>query len=656
MLEWFSKPLYNFFTSDANEKIKYRHLNIWRRTILNIWLVSFISFHFYTVITGQLPKIQQGAIHLGFVMAAIYWIFPLTGRMKNPNLLQEILFHIIPALGSILVNGYIALYFREITNRGAIPTSLEYFLGILAFILIFEAGRRIVGNMLTGLALFFLFYTGYGTIFPGFLKHAPKSLMRIIQHFYLTTEGIYGIAIYVSSTFVILFVVFGAFIAVGGASDLFKNLGVALAGKSSGGPAKVAILSSGLLGTINGSSIANVATTGTFTIPLMKKIGYKPEFAAGVEAVASTGGQILPPIMGAAAFIMAQFLGVSYTRVILAAIVPAILYYYSLFVNVHIEAKKLGLEGLPDKDIPKLSEVLKENGHLLVPIFVIIAFLVRGYSAVFAAFYGIVSAVLISFIKKDDKRMNLAKILTSMRNGGETALSIASACSLVGFIIGSTSLTGLAMMLSNNIIKLANGELINTLILAMLSCLLLGMALPTTANYVVTSTLIAPALFKLGVPLLVSHLFCFQYGITADITPPVCMASYTGAGIANADTNKTGILGARLGIAAYLIPLMFVKYQVLLMIDFELTTFIIALARCLLGLLLINVAFERWFITRLNNIEFILFFISGILILFIDIYNLHLLGFLIFLGVSTTQYRRSKIFNVIKPEELLEKE
>lgn len=631
-----------FLFSPIGRNEQFRILNNWRTMLLNLWLVTFIGFHFYTVVLGQLPKIQQGAVHLGFALSAIFWLYSFNSRLTKPNFLEELFLHIIPAIASLICNGYIVLNFEQIAERGGIPNKIEYVFALTLFILIFEAGRRVVGKYLTGFALIFLFYTRFGYIFPGFLRHSPISLIRIIQHFYLTSEGIYGIAIYVSSTFVVLFVVFGSFIAAGGAAEFFKDLGFALAGRQSGGPAKVAIIASGLLGTINGSSIANVATTGTFTIPLMKKLGYKPEFAGAVEAVASTGGQILPPIMGAAAFIMAQFLGISYARVILAATVPALLYYYSLYLGVHFEAKKLGLKGLPSKDIPRTIKVLKTKGYFLVPIIVILVMLIKNYSAVYSAFSGIISIIIVSYFGKKENHLTPDRVLLAMRDGGKNMLTIAIACALVGFIIGTASISGLGLVLANNIIKLAHGNVNLTLIFAMLSCLLLGMALPTTANYVVTATLIAPSLFKLGIPLIVSHLFCFYYGITADITPPVCMATYTAAGIAKSDVNKTGITGLKLGYAAYLIPLIFVKYPILLMIDFEPVKFFFILAKVILGLLALNVAFEKYYFTKINYLEVVMLLISSVLILFMSNY-LAFIGLVTILTITFLQYKKSKL-------------
>jgi len=624
---------------DSESKI--RQFSGWKKQILTLWLVLFSCYQLYTAVFGILPNMLQRSAHLGFVMAAVFLLYPVNSKNLNPKI--NVFFDIIPCALSLVVNGYIFIFFEDIANRGAMPTALEYCFGVIAILLVLEAGRRVMGNVLTSLCLFFIIYCFFGEYFPGIFIHRNISIGRMIQHFYLTAEGIYGIALGVSSTFVVLFIIFGAFLAKSGAGDFFTDFGLALAGKTSGGPAKVAIFSSGLLGTINGSSIANVATTGTFTIPLMKKIGYKPEYAAAVEATASTGGQIMPPIMGAAAFIMAELLGVSYLRIVTAAIIPATLYYFAIFVSVHLEAKKLGLKGIPKEQLPVLKNVLKERGHLVIPIVIIIILLIRGYTPLYAAFYGIISTTIISYFRKET-RLTPKKIVFSLEDGARTALSVAIACALVGFIIGTTSLTGLGLVIANNLVKLAHGNMLITLLLAMFTCLLLGMGLPTTANYIVTSTLIAPALYKLGIPLLVAHFFCFQYGITADITPPVCLASYTGAGIANANTTKTGLIGIRLGIAAYIVPFIFIYSPMLLLVNVEFWPLVLKLVMSICGVISIAAVFEGWLFTDVQMYERILLLIAAIGMFFINSGILHYLGLILFLIILSSQwYRKTRL-------------
>jgi len=632
---------------EAEEAIKkydkesgFREFSGWKKQSMATWLVIFACFQLYTAAFGILPIMLQRSAHLGFVMVAVFLLYPANSGKNNPRL--NIFLDIIPCVLSLVVNGYIFLFFDDIANRGAMPTPAEYYLGIIAILLVLEAGRRVMGNILVTLSIFFLIYCLFGEYFPGMFIHKNVSIGRMIQHFYLTPEGIYGIALGVSSTFVVLFIIFGAFLAKSGAGEFFTDFGLALAGRSSGGPAKVAIFSSAFLGTINGSSIANVATTGTFTIPLMKKLGYSPEYAAGVEATASTGGQIMPPIMGAAAFIMAELLNVSYLTIVKAAIVPASLYFFALFVGVHLEAKKRGLKGMSKEQLPILKNVLMKRGHLVLPIIVITVLLINGFTPLYAAFYGIIATIFISYFRKET-RLTPKRIIFSLESGARTALSVAIACALVGFIIGTTSLTGLGLVVANNLVNLAHGNTTLTLLLAMFTCLVLGMGLPTTANYIVTATLIAPALFKLGIPLLVAHFFCFQYGITADITPPVCLASYTGAGIAKADKMKTGLIGAQIGIGAFIIPFLFVYSPMLLLIDAEFWPFVIRLTTCVIGLIAFIAGLAGYLIVRSPIYERMLLFISALALLFTTYDTVHYLGLAMFLIILSFQwYRKSR--------------
>jgi len=381
-----------------------------------------------------------------------------------------------------------------------------------------------------------------------------------------------------------------------------------------GGPAKVAIFASGLLGTINGSSIANTATTGAFTIPLMKKVGYKPYFAGAVEAASSTGGQIMPPVMGAAAFIMSEFLGVSYAWIIKAAIVPAILYYFGIFMSVHLVAKKERLKGLPRDILPDFKTVMKTRGHLVVPIVVVIFLLVTGRTPVFSAFWGTLSVIAVSSLRKET-RMGPARILAALEAGARSALGVAIACAIVGFVIGTSSLTGLGLTISNNLVELAGGNVLLTLVLAMIGSLILGMGLPTTANYIVTSTIVAPALVKLGILPIAAHMFVFYFGIIADITPPVCLAAFTGAGIAGASPAKTGLTATKLAIAAFILPYMFVYSPQLLLQDVTLGGMISILATSVIGIACVAGSTMGYFIINDNLLERILLLASGLLMI-----------------------------------------
>lgn len=507
---------------------RYRRPAGFSKIVVSVWLIAMSLFHLYTAGIGLLPTSIHRAVHLTFAIVAVFLLYP--GR-KGQDKTRIPWYDWILAATAGLGTGYIVFFFNEIARRGAQVQPHEVWLGILTIVMVLEAGRRVAGKVLPSLSILFLLYCYFGRYMPFMFMHRGYSINRIIQHMYLTQEGIFGVALGVSSTFVFMFILFGAFLGKSGGARFFNELALAIAGHSPGGPAKVAIVASGLLGTINGSSVANVATTGAFTIPLMKKVGYKPEFAGAVEACASTGGQFMPPIMGAGAFIMSEFLGISYLRIAAAAIIPAVLYYSALFIAVHLRARHRNLEGLSKEVLPALKDVLVKDGHLVVPLVVIIGMLLNRFTPLAAAFWGIISVVAVSLLRKHT-RMGIRETLGALEEGARGALGVAIACALVGFIVGTSSLTALGLTISNNIIDISKGLLFPTLLLSMVACLILGMGLPTTANYIVTSTMIAPALIKMGVLPLAAHLFVFYFGIMADLTPPVCLAAFTGAGIA----------------------------------------------------------------------------------------------------------------------------
>lgn len=583
----------------------------WKGKLVSIWLIIMALFQVYSTGFSIMTTNIQRTYHLGFALVGIFLLYPASKKSSENGFS---LFDAILAILSLIVNGYLILFFDDIVRRGAKVTSLEFVLGIIAILLILEAGRRVLGNGLPILATIFLVYCYFGRYFPGLFEHRGFSLERIVQHMYLVPEGIYGVALGVSATFVFLFILFGSFLNESGGAKFFNDLALAAAGQWSGGPAKVSIFASGLMGTINGSSIANVATTGAFTIPLMKKIGYKPYFAGAVSAAASVGGQIMPPVMGAAAFIMTELLGVSYSKIIIAAIVPAILYYLGIFMSVHFVAKRDGLKGIPKDMLPNAKELMKRMGHLLFPILLILTLLISGFTPEFSAIWGTVSVLVFSCFRKET-RMSFKKILTALELGAKSALGVAIACAMVGFIIGTSSLTGLGLSISNNLIELAGGNLLYTMILSMIACLILGMGLPTTANYIVTSTMLAPALVKLGVLPIAAHFFVFYYGLMADLTPPVCLAAFTGAGIAGANPTKTGFTSTQLAIAAFILPYMFVYSPQLLLQNINILQFIPILISAVIGIIVIAGSTMNYFITNDKYIERIMLFAGGLLMI-----------------------------------------
>ncbi len=439
----------------------------------------------------------------------------------------------------------------------------DYVFGGLLIVMIMEATRRATGLALPVTALIFMIYG---------VTWGNQSFGIMLDQLFLTTEGIFGIPLYVSATYVMLFILFGAFVERSGAGQLFMDFALALAGHSSGGPAKVAVITSSLFGTVSGSAVANVMTTGTFTIPLMMRTGYRPAFAGAVEAVASTGGQLMPPIMGAAAFVMAEFLGVSYLTVAAFAILPAILYYVAVFMAVHFEAKRIGLVGLPKADLPRLKGVLLERGHLFLPLVVIIAVLLAGYSAAFSALCGIGSVIPTTWLRASTRKtFTPTAIIEALESGARNTLVVALACASAGIVIGTITLTGLGLSFTGIVLALSQNSLILALFLTMLAGILLGMGLPTTPAYIVQVALLVPALVKLGVQVEAAHLFVLYFAVLSAITPPVAMAVYAANGISRGTLMSTSWAAVKLGLTGYIIPFMFVFAPSLLLIGDPLT-------------------------------------------------------------------------------------
>lgn len=567
-------------------------------TILRWFAIAFSAFQFYTAGFGVLPAQIQRSMHLFFALVMIFLLYPCHKKMSRSSIHGLDLLLAGIAATSML---YITVNYQSLMFRAGIPTTVDLVLGVIAMVLVLEAARRIVGMPIVIIAMIFISYAHWGNYIPGFLGHRGFSWVRIINHMYLTTEGIFGSPIGVSSTFVFLFILFGAFLHKTGLGKFFIDLALAATGHRMGGPAKVAVIASGLFGTISGSSVANTVTTGTFTIPLMMSIGYRPHFAGAVEAAASTGGQLMPPIMGAAAFIMAEFIGVPYITIAIAAVLPALLYYLAVFVMIHMEALRLNLKGLPKESLPKVKDVFLFGGHLLIPIFVIAYMLLQGYTPLKAAFYSILWTIAVAMVRKTT-RLKFVDLLDAMGNGARSALGVAAACACAGLIIGSVTLTGIGLRLANGIVTLAGGSLLPTLILTMIASIILGMGLPTTAKYIVLSSMAAPAIQKFGVPMLAAHMFIFYYGIVADLTPPVALAAYAGAGIAKADPMRTGFTALKLAIAGFLIPYFFVYNPELLMINVD-AHIAVPIVTAIVGTVLLAFAGAGYWLRSLNLIE-----------------------------------------------------
>ncbi len=564
---------------------RFRALDGWQAKLVTLIAIAMSCFHFYTSGFGLLLAQKQGAVHLAFTLCLVFLLYPATSKHSKTSGIPFYDF-ILGAMG-VASAMYLVVFFNDLTTRAGLPTQTDLIMGFILIVTLLEATRRISNPVLPCLAVTALLYCYFGRALPDMIAHRGFSIPRIVNHMYLGTEGIFGTPLEVSSTFVFMFILFGSVLEKTGLGKFIIDLSMALAGWSTGGPAKVAVVSSGLMGTVSGSSVANVCTTGMFTIPLMKSVGYEPHFAGAVEAVASTGGQIMPPVMGAGAFIMAQFLGVPYLEVALAAVVPALLYYFAVMVQVHFEATRLGLKGIPWAQLPPLWPLMKSKGFLLIPLIAIIYFLIAGYTPLRAAFNGILVSFALSWLNKET-RLTPPRIMEAFESGARGAIGVACACATVGMVVGMGTLTGLALRIANAIVTLAGGSKILTLFYTMLASIILGTGLPTTANFIVTSTMAAPALFKLGVPAKAAYMFVFYFGIAADLTPPVALAAYAGSGIAGSDPMKTGVTAFKLALAGFLIPYIYVYNPMLLFIDVVPLQMVQAIFTAMLGVFLLS--------------------------------------------------------------------
>ena len=563
--------------------------------LVMIIALSMAVFHLYTSGFGLLETLRQRAAHLAFVLPLAFLLYP---AFRNRKTNQPTFMDYLLAILSVISAGYVVFQYKEILLRGGMPMQVDIIMGILTTILVLEAVRRVVGKELAIIALVFLVYGYFGPFMPGIFAHKGASLSRLIDHLYMIPEGIFSIALGTSATYIVLFIIFATFLEKSGLGIVIQDLSLALAGTSSGGPAKVAIVTSACFGSINGSAAANVVTTGAFTIPLMKRIGYQKEFAAGVEAVSSTAGQLMPPIMGSAAFIMADYMGIPYLEVVKAAIIPVLLYYTGVFTMVHIRAKKLGLQGLPKELLPKALEVLKKRGHLLVPLVLVIVLLVMRYTPLFVGFWGIIFTVIAAALKKET-RMSFKDILWALETGAKRTVPVAIATACVGLVIGICTLTGVSSIISNYILNISQGYLMVTLFMVMLLSILMGMGLPTVAVYVLLATVAVPVIANYNVPMLAAHFFVFYFGLMANVTPPVAIPAYAAAGLANANPSKVGWVAFKLALAGFIVPYMFIMSPELLLIDFTWLSLLHVGLTSILGVVLLGIAVENYLLAPL---------------------------------------------------------
>ena len=523
-----------------------------------------------------LPSILFYALHLMIGLVLIFLYHPL--HLKGNNRMLTTLSALIDTgliAATLIVSGYVTLNFNTYveTMQNNMLTPELYTLGIVITIVVLEAGRRVLGSVLPIIAISGILYGLFGNYIPGLFGHRGYSLQRVVLAIF-SDRGIYGTPIGTSATNVYLFLLFAAFLNASGADVIFQNIAIALAGRKRGGPAKIAVIASAFFGTISGSCVANVVSTGAFTIPLMKRSGYKSRFAGAVEAVASTGGQIMPPIMGAAAFVLSDIAGVSYSKVCFAAFLPAVMYYVCLLKMVDLEAVKFNLSGMTSEDVPDLKESLLKGIKLFIPVLTLLfTLLVLEYTPMKSAILALFSIIIFGLLDRKDA-LRAEDIKNGILNGGKAMCSVVAACSTAGIVVGIFSLTGLGLKFSNFIVQLGSNSLIPSLILSMMVCAILGMGLPTTAAYIVCATAIAPALTKLGVPVLAAHLFLLYFSCISAITPPVAVASYAAAGIAQENPMKVSTTAVKLGITGFILPFAFALNTDYIILQADLQTLI----------------------------------------------------------------------------------
>ena len=667
--------------------------------------VVLSSFHIYTAGFGLLVEIKHRAFHLALVLGLIFLVFPRpapartgpaamkewswalafaafylylgwdlvtrlteSGEMKNGAaylaLVAFLVLLTLPvrqyggygdrtsvidwplALAAAGVSLYQIVFFDDIfVRRVGAPIAQDYLMGVLAIIMVMEATRRTMGPLLPMIGMACLLYALLGRYMPGVLAHRGYSVVRVVNHIYVGTEGIYGIAVGVVATYVFHFVLFGVLAQMTGLGRLFMELATIAAGRFSGGPAKVCVVSSGLFGMISGSAVANAVTTGALTIPLMKKYGFSPRFAGAVEASASCGGQVTPPVMGASAFVMAELLGVPYKELVIIAIVPALFHYFACLLMVHFEAKRLRLLGVEAHLIPKMSAVMGSSWHLVFPLIALVTMLLLDFTPFLSAFWGIVLCFVCSYIPLVARRfgnhrlqgqtLTWKPLVAGLEEGAKYALAIGAACACVGLILGTLTLSGLGFKFSGAVVELAGtvstmfraidpfslftdtgGRIFFGLLFVAIACIMMGTGVPTTPTYIILASIAAPALGTLGVPLIATHFFVFYYGVLADVTPPVALAAYAAAGIAGSEPMRTGLTAFRLSMGKALVPFMFVYTPALLFIDFTWTAFLSAAFCGVMGIVALSAAYIGYFRAPLNRAAKVALTLAGLVLVF----------------------------------------
>lgn len=599
---------------------------------ITAWVVMAIAvtlsiYQLYTAGVAALTALVQRSIHLGAILSLTFLLKPaFQGARKDKVSPWLILDWILVAL-SLYVTFYICNNLTAIFERQGDWLFQDRVVSIMGTLLVLEACRRVIGFVMTAICAMSIAYALFGPYMPELIIHKGYSIERIATTLWLTTEGIFGLPIGVAATFVFVFVLFGAILETTGGGAFFIDMAYALTGRFSGGPAKAAVVASGFMGSVSGSAVGNVVATGSFTIPMMKRVGYRSHVAGAIEAAASTGGQLMPPIMGAGAFLMAEFTNTSYLTIIKVALVPAIMYYLTVLIFVHYEAQKYGLKGQPKEQLPKVLTVVKKGLHFILPVFILIYVLVSNYSPMMAGFIAVISTLFISIIANFvrwalARKISLFKFITgefkllvkALENGAKNAVMVSVACAAAGIIVGMVSLTGMGLKFSSLVIDLSYGIKVLAILLIGLASLVLGMGLPVTASYIVLATLAGPALLDMGVPIMVAHMIVFWYSQDANVTPPVSLASFAGAGIAKANPMQTAFTSWKLAKGLYIIPII-MAYRPLLGMGEAYELFhwevILTMAATTLGLVAFASALERYFLRKTTLVETLLFWLAA---------------------------------------------
>jgi TRAP transporter 4TM/12TM fusion protein len=651
---------------DTIENTPIKNPGIQSLVTITSWIVMIVAvglslYQLYTAGIAALTALVQRSIHLGAILTLTFLLKPPFKGVKKDRVNIWFVIDWVLVLAAVTCTTYICINLTEIFERQGDWLRSDLIVSIVGTLLVLEACRRVIGNIMTGICIVAILYAMYGPYMPELIIHKGYSIERIATTLWLTTEGIFGLPIGVAATFVFVFVLFGAILEATGGGSFFIDLAYALTGRFSGGPAKTSVVASGFMGSVSGSAVGNVVATGSFTIPMMKKVGYRAHVAGAIEAAASTGGQLMPPIMGAGAFLMAEFTNTSYLTIIKVALVPAIMYYLTVLMFVHYEAQKHGLKGQPKELLPKVWDVIKSGLHFIIPVAILIYTLVANYSPMMAGFVAVMSTLAASLIANavfwmlgnkaqadpPKQRSSLATftfdefkmVVNALEKGAKNAIMVSVACAAAGIIVGMVTLTGMGLKFSSLVLDLSFGIKALAILLIGAASLVLGMGLPVTASYIVLATLAGPALLDMGVPLLVAHMIVFWYSQDANVTPPVSLASFAGAGVAKANPMRTAFTSWKLAKGLYIIPIV-MAYRPILGYgkNYELLHWdvILTFVFTALGLIAFASALERYFIRNATWIETIIFTLAA-LGLFWPEYWSNILGFLLFITVVVIQ-------------------